>query len=105
MWPRGRTSCLTIISQFTANGLRCYEIKSNKADDRAMDGIRVANRHWVKGLEFQYVLVVAANKRIIPLSSAIDHIDSVSEHETLAAEKCLLYVALTRAQKGTYVSG
>lgn len=93
------------ISQFTANGIRCYEIKANKADDRGLDGIRVATMHRVKGLEFQYIFVVAANNRIIPLATAIDHTDSVSEQETMTAEKCLLYVALTRAQKGAYVSG
>ncbi|MBR6862355.1 MAG: UvrD-helicase domain-containing protein [Acidaminococcaceae bacterium] len=93
------------IAQFTAKGLRCYEIKGNKADDRGLDGIRVATMHRVKGLEFQYIFVVAANKRIIPLASAIDHTDAVSEQETMTAEKCLLYVALTRAQKGAYISG
>ena len=93
------------ISQFTVNGLRCYEIKGSKADDRGLDGIRVATMHRVKGLEFQYVFVVAANKKIIPLASAIDHTDAVSEQETMTAEKCLLYVALTRAQKGAYISG
>ena len=92
-------------SQFTANGLRCFEIRGNKADDRGFDGIRVATMHRVKGLEFQYIFVVAANKRIIPLASAIDHTDAVSERETMTAERCLLYVALTRAQKGAYVSG
>ena len=45
------------------------------------------------------------NNRIVPLASAIDHTDSVSEQETMTAEKCLLYVALTRAQKGAYISG
>ena len=93
------------IAHFTSSGIRCYEIKGNKADDRGLDGIRVATMHRVKGLEFQYVFVVAANNRIIPLASAIDHTDAVSEQETMTAEKCLLYVALTRAQKGAYVSG
>ncbi len=93
------------ISQFTSNGLRCYEIRGSKADDRAQEGIRVATMHRVKGLEFQYVFIVAANKRIIPLASAIDHTDAISEQETMTAEKCLLYVALTRAQKGAYISG
>lgn len=93
------------IAQFTANGLRCYEIKGSKADDRGLDGVRVATMHRVKGLEFQYVFIVAANKRIIPLASAIDHTDAVSEQESMTAEKCLLYVALTRAQKGAYISG
>lgn len=93
------------ISQFTSNGIRCYEIKGNKADDRGLDGIRVATMHRVKGLEFQYVFIVAANKRIIPLASAVEYMDSVSTQERLTAEKCLLYVALTRAQKCVYVSG
>ena len=92
------------ISQFTSKGLRCFEIRRNKADDRSFDGIRVATMHRVKGLEFQYVFVVAANNRIIPLASAIDHTDVVSEKETMTAEKCLLYVALTRAQKGAYIT-
>ena len=93
------------IAHFTSSGIRCYEIKGNKADDRGLDGIRVATMHRVKGLEFQYVFVVAAINRIIPLASAIDPTDSVSEQETMTAEKCLLYVALTRAQKGAYISG
>lgn len=93
------------ISQFTSNGIRCYEIKGNKADDRGLDGIRVATMHRVKGLEFQYVFIVAANKRIIPLASAVEYADSVSTQERLTAEKCLFYVALTRAQKCAYVSG
>ena len=92
------------IRRFTENKIRCYEIKGNKADDRSLNGIRVATMHRVKGLEFQYIFIVAANKRIIPLASAIDHTDSVSEQETMTAEKCLLYVALTRAQKGAYIS-
>lgn len=93
------------IAHFTSSGIRCYEIKGNKADDRGLEGIRVATMHRVKGLEFQYVFIVAANHRIIPLASAIDHTDAVSEQETMTAEKCLLYVALTRAQKGAYISG
>lgn len=93
------------IANFTAAGIRCYEIKGNKADDRALEGIRAATMHRVKGLEFQYVFIAAANDRIIPLASAIDHTDAVSEQETMTAEKCLLYVALTRAQKGACISG
>ena len=93
------------IAHFISNGIRCYEIRRSKADDRALDGIRVATMHRVKGLEFQYIFIVAANKRVIPLASAINHTDFITEQETITAEKCLLYVALTRAQKGAYISG
>ena len=60
--------------------------------------------HRVKGLEFKYVFIVAANNRIVPLISAINKTDAISESESIASEKCLLYVAMTRAQKGVYVT-
>ncbi len=92
------------IAHFTANGLRSYEIRQNKLDDRNYDGLRVATMHRVKGLEFQYVFAVSINNRIMPLASAINHTDAVAEKETITSEKCLLYVALTRAQKGAYIT-
>ena len=92
------------IAQFTKAGIKTYVIKRNKSDDRSFDGIRVATMHRVKGLEFKYVFVVAVNHRIVPLVSAINRTDLVSEAESLTSEKCLLYVALTRAQKGAYIT-
>lgn len=92
------------ISNLTTNGIRSYEIRQNKLDDHNYDGVRIATMHRVKGLEFRYVFVVSANYRIIPLATAIDHTDTVSEKESLTAEKCLLYVALTRAQKAAYIT-
>ena len=93
------------IAQFTRAGIRSYAIKRNKTDDRSFsDGLRVATMHRVKGLEFQYVFVTAVNNRVIPLPAAINKTDAVSEAESMASEKCLLYVALTRAQKGAYVT-
>ena len=41
---------------------------------------------------------------IIPLPSAINKTDAVSEAESITSEKCLLYVAMTRAQKGVYIT-
>ena len=92
------------IAQFTKRGIRSYAIKRNKMDDRSLNGVRVATMHRVKGLEFQYVFVVAVNNRIVPLPSAINNTDQISEMESMTSEKCLLYVALTRAQKGAYIT-
>ena len=60
--------------------------------------------HRVKGLEFKYVFIAAVNNRIIPMPSAINKTDVVSEAESITSEKCLLYVAMTRAQKGVYIT-
>ena len=92
------------IAQFTKAGIRSYAIKRNKSDDRSFDGLRIATMHRVKGLEFKYVFVTAVNSRIVPLASAINKTDAVSEAESITSEKCLLYVALTRAQKGAYIT-
>lgn len=92
------------IALFTRAGIRSYAIKRNKADDRSFDGLRVATMYRVKGLEFKYVFIAAVNNRIIPLSSAINKADTVSEEESITSEKCLLYVAMTRAQKGVYIT-
>jgi superfamily I DNA/RNA helicase len=85
-------------------GIKVYEIKRNKLDDRSFDGIRVATMHRVKGLEFPYVFIAAVNNRVIPLAAAVSDNDPVSKNESIAAEKCLLYVALTRAQKAVYIT-
>jgi superfamily I DNA/RNA helicase/mRNA-degrading endonuclease RelE of RelBE toxin-antitoxin system len=92
------------IKELPNAGIRVFEIKRNKFDDRTIDGVRVATMHRVKGLEFQCVFVVAANNRILPLANAINDADPVSKEEGLTSEKCLLYVALTRAQKAAYIT-
>lgn len=92
------------IAELTKAGIRSYAIKRNKSDDRAYDGLRVATMHRVKGLEFKYVFIAAVNNRIVPLPSAINKTDTVSEAESITSEKCLLYVAMTRAQKGAYIT-
>lgn len=92
------------ISLFTKAGVQSYKIKRNKTDDRKYNGVRVATMHRVKGLEFKYVFIVAVNNRIIPLVTAINRADAVSEAESITSEKCLLYVAMTRAQKAVYIT-
>lgn len=85
-------------------GIKTYEIKRSRIDERSYDGVRMATMHRIKGLEFEYVFVVAVNKRIVPLYSAINTTDTVAKEESLTAEKCLMYVALTRAQKTAYIT-
>ena len=89
----------------TQAGIRTYEIKRAKTDDRQMQGVRLATMHRVKGLEFTYVYLVGVNKDNMPLKSAIRSSDTISQEEAVTAEKCLLYVALTRAKKSVKISG
>ena len=91
-----------VVDRYQQQQARAYADDAGAEAD--YDGLRVATMHRVKGLEFQYVFVAAVNNRIVPLSSAINRTDAVSEAETMTSEKCLLYVALTRAQKGAYIT-
>ncbi|MDR0380714.1 MAG: UvrD-helicase domain-containing protein [Oscillospiraceae bacterium] len=92
------------VKAFRDAGIRAYEIKGTKLDDRNFEGIRIATMHRVKGLEFQYMFIAAANNRVIPFAAAIDDTDEISKRASLTSEKCLLYVALTRAQKAAYIT-
>ena len=60
--------------------------------------------HRVKGLEFTTVFIVAANKNYIPLKSAVNRTDPAEKEAAVASERCLLYVAMTRAKKMVKIS-
>ncbi|MDR2752112.1 MAG: UvrD-helicase domain-containing protein [Clostridiales bacterium] len=92
------------IRAFQEASIHVYKITQEKLDDRSLDGVRVATMHRVKGLEFPYMFIAAANSRIIPFSSSNDDHDPIAKEERLTSEKCLLYVALTRAQKAAYIT-
>jgi len=84
-------------------GIKCYKI-NKESDDRTISGLRTATIHRVKGLEFHYVFIIGVNKNIFPYKLPENQSDPVSIRENIAADKCLLYVALTRAQKGAYIT-
>ena len=85
-------------------GIRSYEIKRSKTDDRHMPGVRLATMHRVKGLEFTCVFIVGMTRAAMPLKSALKSSDPTSKEEAITSERCLLYVALTRAKKAAYIS-
>ena len=67
-------------------------------------GVRLATMHRVKGLEFTTVFIVAANKNYIPLKSAVKRTDPAEREAAMDSERCLLYVAMTRAKKKVMLS-
>lgn len=81
------------IKQLNRQGIKTYELKQN--DARSIGGIRVGTMHRVKGLEFQFMFIAGINKGEFPPKAPA----------LRKTAKCLLYVALTRAQKGAYISG
>jgi superfamily I DNA/RNA helicase len=86
-------------------GVQHYEIRQEKLDTDSFPGVRVATMHRVKGLEFSAIFIAAANQSVLPLSSAMDYNSDTTEIEALTSEKCLLYVAITRAKVKTFITG
>jgi superfamily I DNA/RNA helicase len=88
-----------------AGGFEVYEIKRDAAEQRDRAGVRVATMHRVKGLEFDHVIVVAANKGIVPLDAALASADDqVTARHLETGERALLDVALTRAKKSALIT-
>lgn len=62
--------------------------------------------HRMKGLEFRCVAVVGVGENQVPALSAVTSLqeDAVSHHLDLQRERCLLFVACTRAREQLAVS-
>lgn len=86
------------------SGIDVFEITTNKVDDRSRDEVRIATMHRVKGLEFNYIFAAGVSNKALPNGVRSDFSDDVSLEEFETEEKCLLYVALTRARAGAYVT-
>ncbi len=104
----GRTR--KVLEAYTAylrdEGMETYEIRRDAAEQRDKLGVRIATMHRVKGLEFEHMLIVSANKGVVPLDQAIrDGEDAVAKRNAETAERALLYVALTRAKKSAAITG
>ena len=70
------------------------------------DAVRVGTMHGMKGLEFQAVAVIGAADGIMPAPSSLADVaeDPVAHAQDLQRERCLLFVALTRARDHLYIS-
>lgn len=70
------------------------------------DAVRVGTMHKMKGLEFGRVAVLGVADGMVPLPKALtpEADDPIAHAHDLQRERCLLFVACTRARDGLYVS-
>lgn len=76
------------------------------ADNTDGDGIGVGTMHRMKGMEFRCVAVVDAGAARLPLPAAVvqESVDPMQHAHDLQRERCLMYVACTRARDTLRVS-
>ena len=88
-----------------ADGLRerdvdVFVLERADPDHEHDDCARVATMHRVKGLEFDRVLIASVNRRMVPLSAALQKTgDDAARELAETGERALVYVAATRAKK------
>jgi superfamily I DNA/RNA helicase len=89
-----------VARRLEAAGIRTESTVAGETD------VRVGTMHSLKGLEFQCVLVVAVQEGTVPHPRAVvpEEIDKPAHLESLQRERCVLYVACTRARDRLYVS-
>ena len=72
----------------------------------AKNAVRAGTMHGMKGLEFQAVAVIGVEHGVVPAMAAVTPADEdpVAHAQDLQRERCVLFVACTRARDHLYVS-
>jgi superfamily I DNA/RNA helicase len=77
-------------------GIPCAVI--DKSAELPRDKVRLATMHRVKGLEFPCMIVVGVNAGTVPMTIDGDGLDPQARAEHEVRERCILFVAATRAR-------
>jgi superfamily I DNA/RNA helicase len=88
-----------------ALGIPAAPLRAANAAGEAQ-AVRGGTMHSFKGLELRCVAVIGANDDALPFPKAVTPADvDPKQHETdMMSERCLLFVACTRARDSLYVS-
>ncbi len=89
---------------FEERGIPIY-MMTDSIDDRSVDGLRLATMFRVKGLEFNHMLIAGASDDKIPARFLLrPDMSEIQREEFFKTERCLLYVAMTRAKLTVVIS-
>jgi len=88
----------------TAAGIDAVKVETDPQDESKVSGIRLATMHRMKGLEFSRVILAGVREGTVPLvpHNALDE-NHDPYHEL--KERCLFYVASTRARDELVITG
>ncbi|MFF0809938.1 UvrD-helicase domain-containing protein [Streptomyces albogriseolus] len=87
-----------------AAGVPVARVRENPGAD--VDGVRLATMHAMKGLEFRCVAVLGVTAGAVPFAREVTPaaVDALQHESDLLRERCLLFVACTRAREALAVS-
>lgn len=81
-------------------------VRAARAALRDHPGVSVSTMHGMKGLEFRCVALIGVDRDAVPLRAAVtpEEEDPVAHQHDVVRERCLLFVAATRARDALSVS-
>ncbi|MFD6281396.1 UvrD-helicase domain-containing protein [Streptomyces sp. NPDC060209] len=81
-------------------------VKVRDTPEAGAEGVRLATMHAMKGLEFRCVVVAGVNAGAVPFAREITpaEVDRLQNESDLLRERCVLFVACTRAREVLHVS-
>ncbi len=88
-----------------AAGITTCQVQSDASADMS-PGVRLATMHRMKGTEFKRVVLCSVHDGAMPLRTATaGHGDDAAREDAVQQERCLLYVAATRARDLLAITG
>lgn len=93
-----------VANHLSAAKIPYVRVKDRPAGDE--DAVRLATMHAMKGLEFRCVAVVGAGEGTVPFAKEITPVgvDRAQHDSDVLRERCLFFVACTRARESLRVS-
>jgi superfamily I DNA/RNA helicase len=93
-----------VLDRLAASGIPAVKVKDQPSADA--EGVRLATMHAMKGLEFRCVAVVGVTATAVPFTKEITPVeaDRLQHESDMLRERCVLFVACTRAREALYVS-
>ncbi|GAA3504732.1 ATP-dependent helicase [Streptomyces prasinosporus] len=93
-----------VYDKLGAAGVPVVRVRDSPGPD--VDGVRLATMHAMKGLEFRCVAVLGVTAGAVPFGREVTpaSVDALQHESDLLRERCLLFVACTRAREALAVS-
>ncbi|MET8482847.1 UvrD-helicase domain-containing protein [Streptomyces tendae] len=93
-----------VYDRLTAAGVPVVRVKDGQGS--SVEGVRLATMHAMKGLEFRCVAVLGVTAGAVPFAREVTpaSVDPLQHDSDLMRERCLLFVACTRAREALAVT-
>ena len=85
--------------------MKAIQIERDPESEAQESGIRLATMHRLKGLEYARVFLASVQEGLVPFRQYDEAADGEAQARYELQERCLLYVACTRARDELVIAG